>query len=357
MRKNIVKYAGYTVGIVLLVWMVYVGYQVITTMSTKNLEETVDLPDCLMVTGVIGPEDFEYLPDQQGFVITSIDRRAGEDATGALYWLDISVPPSEQVPELIDISYPERFRPHGVTFQNGNLYVISHREEGEHRHTIEVFTLDSTAGDLAWEHSGTITGDLLLSPNDLVALDDGSLFIANDFSDIGGMDQLMLDYVFFRKRAPLVYYDGETFTDMNENVRGSAGITAVIRDGQLFLFRSDMMNKLDVFEVIRDGAAVPTLDRVDRIRLDSMPDNLTADDQGNVYVATHYSVGLLQQHMVDAGILSPSQILKVDADGNTTLIYANRGEEIPAASVGAVVDGWLYIGQIYNDGILACPYE
>ena len=48
---------------------------------------------------------------------------------------------------------------------------------------------------------------------------------------------------------------------------------------------------------------------------------------------------------------------KILPNGEATLIYANKGDEFSAGSVGTVVDNRLLIGQIFNDGILSCPLE
>ncbi len=185
------------------------------------------MADCRLISGVIGPEDFEYLPQEKGLVVSSLDRRAPEDTSGGLYWIDLTKPPEEQVAEPIVTNYPGHFKPHGLTFQpteeGGRLFVISHPERGEWPHTIEVFSLTSAKtssnGTHEWKHIQTLTDELLISPNDLVALSDGSLFISNDFQDLGGgIAGLFVDTLLRRKRAPLVYYNGNEFTDLDANV-------------------------------------------------------------------------------------------------------------------------------------------
>jgi arylesterase/paraoxonase len=332
-------------------------------MSKENITQTVELEGCRLISGIIGPEDFEYLPQEKVLVVSSLDRRAPEGTTGGLYWIDLAKPPEEQVAEPILTDYPGHFKPHGLTFQptegGGRLFVISHPETGEWPHTIEVFSLTFSNGAHEWQHIQTLTDDALISPNDLVALPDGSLFISNDFQDLGGgIAGLLVDTLLRRKRAPLVYYDGTQFTDLDANVISSAGITSVKDGDHEFLYR-DMMNKgVEKLEIHWDQPGDPRVELVKTIHLNTAgADNFTVDGEGVVYVATHYSFGLLTDHQGNENALSPTQIFKILPNGEATLIYANKGDEFSAGSVGTVVENRLLVGQIFNDGILSCPME
>jgi hypothetical protein len=349
-------------AIVLLLLGGYVVFRVTTTLSKENITETVELPGCIMIPGPVGPEDFEYLEKEHGLVVSSINRQALSDTTGKLYWIELGVPPEQQVAEPIDIAYPERFRPHGITFQRtetgGKLFVISHPLTGEFRHTIEVFTLKSSAGSLLWEHKQTLKDPLLSSPNDLVALQDGTLFIANDFEDIGGFAMQAITVLLERKQAPIVYYDGEQFHCVGANVISSPGIGYRQENEDEFLYQSDFMHKaVQKLRIRRTQNTIPTLELVETISLVGGPDNFTRDTENNLYVATHYSTGLIVEHGKNPAILSPTQIVRIRLNGEQHMIYANKGEEISAGSVGAVIGERLYIGQIQNEGILSCPMK
>jgi sugar lactone lactonase YvrE len=361
-----VKRKGVALGCVILVVIIvavgaYVVFTLSSAMSKENITQTVELEGCRTISGVIGPEDFEYLLQEKGLVVSSLDRRAPEHSTGGLYWIDLTKLPEEQVTEPIVTNYPADFKPHGLSFQpteeGGRLFVISHPERGEWPHMIEIFSLTSSAdGTHEWKHIQTLTDELLISPNDLVALPDGSLFISNDFQDLGGgIAGLFVDTLLKRKRAPLVYYDGTEFTDLDANVISSAGITAVKEGDREFLYRDMMEKGAQKLEIHWDQPGKPRVELVETIHLNSGADNFTVDEEGAVYVATHHSYGLLLDHADDENALSPTQIFKILPNGESTLIYANQGEEISAGSVGAVVENRLFIGQIYNDGILSCP--
>lgn len=362
MVRKVLAFGCITLVVIIIVVGAYVAITFSSAMSKENITQTAAIEGCRLISGLIGPEDFEYLRQEKGLVVSSLDRRAPEDTTGGLYWIDLAVPPEEQVAEPIVTDYPGHFKPHGLTFQptenGGKLFVISHPETGEWRHTIEVFSLTSSSGTHEWKHLQTLTDELLISPNDLVALPDGGLFISNDFQDLGGgMAGLVVDTLLRRKRAPLVYYDGAEFMDLDANVISSAGITAVKEGDHEYLYRDMMEKGAQKLEIHWDQPGKPRVELVDTIHLNSGADNFTVDDEGLVYVATHYSYGLLLDHADDEAVLSPTQVFRISPDGEATLIYANQGEEISAGSVGAAVENRLYIGQIYNDGVLSCPMD
>jgi sugar lactone lactonase YvrE len=363
MKKHLLKF-----GIIILLLLVaaggYVAFRLTTTLSKKNLAETVDLPGCRMIPGAIGPEDFEYIPEANAIVISSTDRRETDNTTGQLYWLDVSIPAGVQTIQPLTTTYPERFAPHGLTYRKtsetgGTLFVISHRLQDEMRHPIEVFSLDFGNGTPKLKHERTLDHELLISPNDLVVLPDGTLFIVNDFQDVGGgFAGQVLDTLFERKRAPLIYYDGQQFHDLHANITSAPGITYVKRGDKEWLYRADYMhNIVQKLSISRNEQGLPTVEKIKEIDLGAGPDNFTVDDAGNVYVAAHYSTGLILATNNDPAIVSPTQIFRISPDDSASLLYSNRGEEISAASVAQVIGDHLVIGQIYEDGLLSCPYR
>jgi len=361
MKKRLLQ-AGFIIVLVFVLTTGYFGFRIAATLSKKNLTETVELPGCRMIPGAIGPEDFHYIPEAGALVISSTDRRKIDFEAGQLLWLDLSVPVERQAIVPFQSNYPERFAPHGITYQKtsptgGNLFVISHRLQDGNRHSLEVFRLDFTGGTPGLTHTRTLADDLLISPNDLAALPDGTLFISNDFQYLaGGFIGQVVDTVFQRHRAPLVYYDGQQFHDLNANVTASPGITYVTRGNAEFLYRADYMRDIvQKLRIIRTQSGVPAVKLVKEIDIQAGPDNFTVDEQGNVYVAAHYSTGLLMATRNDPAVVSPTQIFRITPDDGFTVLYANRGDEISAASVAQLVGDRLIVGQIYEDGILSCP--
>lgn len=328
--------------------------------SKANLKVVTPIKGCVRIKGAIGPEDFQYLKASNALVISSHDKRDFEKHTGRLYWMDLSVPVEQQRVVAINTSYPKDFRPHGISFvpseTGGTLYVISHPRKGKHRHTIEVFSFN--ASDNKWKHIKTLRSELLISPNNLVALSDGSLFISHDNFDLGGSFSQALDAIFGRERAPITFFDGKKFHDFKNPATLGNGVLYFRQREKDYLYRAaSVANALIKFRILRKDNKIVGLKRVAKIDLKTGPDNLLADSSGNLYTAGHFAPGLLLDHEEDAKVKSPTQVLRITPQGKVTELYSNRGEEISAGSVALPINKRLYIGQVYDEGILSCPLK
>ncbi len=320
----------------------------------KNIKTEIPIEGCIKITGMPGAEDFAYIEARNILVVSSCDRRSPEGVDGKLFWIDLSLSPEREVANLIDIIYPEGFKPHGVSFvpsgRGGTLYVVSHPGIEGKMHTIEVFSLNG-----GWKHVETLTSDLLTSPNDLVALPDGTIFVSNDFGG-GGKTLKMIDALLHIKSGNVAYYDGGEFVDLGDPESYGNGITYAEEEDGEYIYRAALMNRsIKKFKIERvDGKAVG-LTYVSKVKINSMPDNLEIDGDGNIYTAAHYNSFTFLKHSKDSAEISPTQIFKVTPAGEVTELYANKGGEISAGSVGRVINGRLYIGQVFGDYVLSCP--
>ena len=322
----------------------------------KNIETEIPVAGCLPITGMPGAEDFAYIEARNILVVSSCDRRSPEDVDGKLYWINLSLPPEREVANLIDIIYPEGFKPHGVSFvpsgRNGTLYVISHPGSEGKMHTVEVFSYTGR-----WSHVETLTSDLLTSPNDLVALPDGTFFVSNDFG--GGGNTLKKVYALLHiKSGNVTYYDGSEFIDLGNPESYGNGITYAEEEDGEYIYRAALMNRsIKKFKIEREDGKVVGLTYVSKVKINSMPDNLEIDGDGNIFTAAHYNSFTFLKHSMNSAEISPTQVFKVTPAGEVTELYADKGGEISAGSVGRVINGRLYIGQVFGDYVLSCPCE
>ncbi|MBN1882233.1 MAG: SMP-30/gluconolactonase/LRE family protein [Deltaproteobacteria bacterium] len=324
----------------------------------QNIKTEIAIDGCMRISGIPGPEDFAYLEKEEILIVSSHDRR-NRESDGELFWIDLTLPPEEQVGNPIAIEYPEDFRPHGISYlptpDGGILYVISHPMSEEVQHTIEIFGLTEESGSMQWEHLETITSDLLTSPNDLVVLPDNTLLISND-SGPGGDTIKKIRGLFHIKSGSVVYYNGSTFIDLGVPESYGNGINYIIENGEMYIYRAALMNRsIKKFQIDRVDGEIAALTYISKIKLDSMPDNLEVDGEGNMYTAAHFNSFLFLAHAKDRSHISPTQVYKITPQGEVTELYANRGEGISAGSVARVINGRLYIGQVFEDFILSCP--
>jgi len=323
-----------------------------------NIKTEIPIDGCTRISGMPGPEDFAYLEREEVLIVSSHDRR-NRESDGKLFWIDLSLPPEEQVGNPIDIVYPENFKPHGISYlptpDGGILYVISHPMTEEVRHAIEIFGLTDESGTMQWEHLETITSDLLTSPNDLVVLPDNTLLISND-SGPGGDTIKNIRGLLHIKSGSVVYYNGSEFIDLGVPESYGNGINYVMEDGEMYIYRAALMNRsIKKFQIDRVDGDITALTYISKTKIDSMPDNLEVDGEGNIYTAAHYNSFLFLAHAKDGSNISPTQAFIITLQGDVTELYANKGEEISAGSVARIINGRLYIGQVFEDFILSCP--
>ena len=324
----------------------------------KNIETEIPIDNCIRITGMPGPEDFAYIPSENILVVSSDDRR-NRESDGKLFWIDLKLPPEKQVGNLIDIEYPKAFRPHGVSYittdTGGRLFVISHPNPDAGLHTVEVFDMTPKWNGREWKHVETLQSELFTSPNDLVALPDGTVFVSND-SGKGGNTVKKIKALFKIKNGNITYYDGAEYIDLGNPESYGNGINYLKEDGAEYLYRAALMDKsVKKYEIVRTDGKVTELKYLSKVDLGTMPDNLEIEPDGTIYAACHFNSFTFLKHAKDAANISPSQILRISPDGEVTEIYANKGEEISASSVGRVIDGRLYIGQVFGDFVLSCP--
>lgn len=324
--------------------------------------EVKDIPlqNCSKISGMPGPEDIA-VDRETGLLYVSSHERRGEDQEGKLYFIELnSVNPQ---PKFLDTDYPKNFRPHGISLlkQNGKyrIYAISHITLYK-EHSVEVFervekpSPNSKGGK--WKHIQTFQDPTITSPNDLFVASENEIFVSNDHGEGGFMTYLFHD-LFRMKRSEIAYYDGKTWSSLGNPISLGNGILYVKRqDGKEYLYRS-AFNEGTVlkFAIDRTGEKL-TLGEPKSIFLDSGPDNLELDDKGTIYVVTHKSVMKFLKHVGDKDALSPSQVFTIAPDDSIREIYANSGEQIPAASTALTYKEKIYIAQVFNDFILQCKY-
>jgi len=344
-----VKIKGRVFGVLILVFSLMFLFG-----CAKNIKTEIPIEGCIPISGMPGCEDFAYVEARNILVVSSHDRWNVEGVDGKLFWIDLSLSPERQVPNPIDIEYPEGFKPHGVSFvpsgRGGTLYVISHPGIEGKMNTVEVFSFTGI-----WRHVETLTSELLTSPNDLVALSDGTIFVSNDFGGRGKAIK-MIYALFHIKSGNVAYYDGSGFSDLGDPESYGNGITYAEEEDGEYIYRAALMNRsIKKFKIEREEGKVVGLTYVSKVKINSMPDNLEIDDDGNIYTAAHYSSFTFLKHSKDSAEISPTQVFKVTPAGEVNELYANRGDEISAGSVGRVINGRLYIGQVFGDFILSCP--
>ncbi len=232
--------------------------------------------------------------------------------------------------------------------ENGatSLFVVNHRRGGEF---IEIFDYrDSTL-----VHRESIGGELMTSPNDVVAVGPRRFYVTNDHGNVSAFGKTAEEYLRLA-RSYVLYYDGQSFKKVAEGILYANGINAS-HDGKTIYVAACTGLKIHLYD--RDAVS-GTLRLRNEIPLGTGVDNIELDAEGNLWAAAHPQLLTFTRHAKDASKLSPSEILKIsfisNGDYKIEQIYLNSGEEISGSSVGAVFGQKLLIGSVFEKHFLVC---
>ncbi len=314
--------------------------------------EAVALGDCLRVEGAPGAEDIDVLASESFAFISSDDRRiaAAERPQGGIYGYPLRT--EGAAPVLLSGSFGGDFHPHGLYVLEGvsrsSVFVVNHPASGP---AIEVF--DWQGGKL--EHRETVTDPLLVSPNDVAALDDRRFYITNDHGSAPGLGALSEDLL-RRPRGNVVFWDGERMRVVIERVGYANGVSLDASGSKLFV-ASTSTGRILEYQVAPAG----DLSLTDEIVLGTGVDNIDVDRHGYLWVAAHPHLFTFLRHAGDPAKRSPSEGLWVDpdvpADPQTPRVrtaFLTRGEELSGSSVVVPFGSRLIIGSVFEPFFLVC---
>lgn len=356
---------GVIAGILVTLWgqHQYDLYQARTQTLLKSFSFPNSTLKCVKIgeeDHLHGPEDFTYSRTHNLLFISSHDRRDMFNATGALFVLS---PDSGKLRKL-DGNYPPYFRPHGISiFENCEspdtvtIFVISHRFKTPLPHAIEKFTYTISTGLLT--HLQTLESELLVSPNDLIALNCDEILVSNDNFTPNHLLGLVSGALKIRN-SDLIHFDGQNWRSLN--LKACFGNGLIIRKDpsthREYLIRSSAADySLLTYEITRssDGKLLSVEGLVSEEKLPFSPDNIEEDiHTGDLIITGHPSTELFLSHAIFRH-RAPSAAVLYSSPGNYTTIYYDDGNQLSASSVATRSnDKTLFIGQVFDPFILAC---
>lgn len=310
---------------------------------------------CKKIVGTPGPEDLDFVPGRSEILVSSHDRRGGRKALGAMYSFFWQEEAQKGVLQKWEISYPENFRPHGISYAKiqgkDTVAVISHTLQEENPHTIEVFEVEGGT----WKHKRTLQDPSLTSPNDLFLTESGEIFVSNDNGTSKTLPKLW-EMVTGKANADISYFDGNSFRPLGVPVVLGNGIFVYRREKKEILLRSVFSEKaIREYEILRTSTGLE-LKYLGSIPIGSGPDNLMPEEKGTIWLAAHPSVYKFILHSISAWNEAPTQVFRLQPEAKQVeLVYANRGNQIPAGSTALPVGKNVFISQVFEDYFLICP--
>mgnify|MGYP000437830994 CR=1 FL=1 len=310
----------------------------------KTIEAHFD-GQCRQIEGVVGPEDITIHPKTGIAYISSSDRRAverGRPGGGAIY----AYTPGQDAAALINLTpdADKDFQPHGISLFVGPqgrdvLFVVNH-QGGQHQ--IEIYDLED--GQLF--HRKTLSGPLLLSPNDIVAVGSEMFYVTNDHR-----------YPTGAKLSNVLFYNGTEFVEAASGMAHANGIN-VSADGQTVFVSATIGGTLHIFKRNPTSNQLAPESKLD---LDTGSDNIEVDPKGDLWIGAHPKLLDFVEHARDPEAISPSQVLHLvrgeSGEYNVAEVYLNEGKELSGSSVAAVSGNRLLIGCVFDQIFLDCQRQ
>lgn len=296
-----------------------------------------------------GPEDMliDSISIEKNRLLVSCGSRRdnhSNDANG-IYSIDLK---TEEVTKLDLIGNPKdlEFHSHGfhIAKTDGQvyLYVINHEDEINRQSILKYRVYEN---QLVLD--SIILHPLIISPNDVFVLSDGSFFITNDAGKRGSIKEIMLA----QKRGSVVYFpiskdpfiiddrlgmpNGVFYKDSNLYVSTSM-------QGKLFrytLYNNSFTNKTIIAKKLPGG------------------DNLNPYKDG-VLVPCHPRYLSFIRHARKAKRPSPTVVYYISFDGKSKrAVFSDNGRKISCGSTAIILDDYIYISQIFENYILKSKME
>jgi hypothetical protein len=291
-----------------------------------------------------GPEDILWdsisLNNDRILVSCGSRRDLHSIETNGIYSIDIV---TEEVQKLELIGNPKEleFHSHGIDIAKIDgqvyLYVINHEDEIG-RQSILKYRIKEH--DLIFD--SLITHPLIISPNDIYVLSDGSFFISNDAGKRGSIKEIMLA----QKKGSIVYFpNNEEPVVIDDHLGMPNGLyfkapflyVSTSMQGKLFRYtqlNNSFTNKSIIAKKLPGG------------------DNLNPYKDG-VLVPCHPRYFAFIRHAGKAQRPSPTVVYYVSFDGNIKeAVFSDDGRKISCGSTAILHDDYIYVSQIFENFIL-----
>lgn len=341
-------------GVLLVIALLIIG--ILYTMSSTGFFRSIDgsFDDRLIQKiGVEGAEDLVISRSEEFLIISSDNRMAhrdGKEAICGLYKMSLS----DNQLEFLDVEMPHELHPHGIDMielDSGiyRLLVVNHvygqsfsLADININHYIEEFRLEYGVLKYIKSHES----DKIKSPNDVVAIDATKFYLTNDHGSDTKRGLMGEDYLGWR-RSGVVYYDGNSFTDVASGIAYANGIMADQQRGLMYV-ASPRDFLIKVYQ-IGDGGSLSFIEDVD---CGTGVDNLTLDNDGSIWVGCHPSLLTFTAYASGGRDKSPSELIKIEyrdkGDYEVTSLAIDDGHSMSAATVAIPYQNKVYMGNVMD---------
>ena len=317
---------------------------------------------CEIINDIPGAEDITILSNGLAIISSDFRRKIGKtnfiypitntdknSINGNIFFYDLNSENPSPVNMTSDLNM--EFHPHGISAfldSDNNIYlsVVNHTSVGEF---IELFYYNN----IELVHVNTINSPLLISPNDIVLVNQNQFYVTNDHGTNKSIFKIFEDYLQTTK-SNILFYNGNDFIEVKSNLQYANGIN-ISNDKKTLYCAETIGKKLNIYN---RNLLDNSLTLVESIEIDSGLDNIEVDLNDNIYIGAHPKLFDFLKHAKDKSSLAPSQIFKISNDYSLVdEIYLNDGNDISASTVGAFYNDILLIGALFDNHFLHCQID
>lgn len=341
--KLLKKIIGYTI----LAVLAYAAYVVVSTGYFRAIENTFD-GEIVKKIYIEGAEDIMMIPETGYALVSASPRKKSLDIQqrqGALYLVDLNSKDYPVKKLTADLEIP--FAPHGISLHKTDstytIMAVNHTLKG---HSFEVFKLENDV--LTFER--TIRNSALVSPNDVVMLDENRFYFTNDHKYVDGVGRLLEDYGGLGL-SNVIYFDGENYTEVAKGIGYANGIN-YDKERKLLFIASPRNFEVKVYATNEDGS----LNFIEDIDCGTGVDNIEFDSEGNLWIGSHPNLLGFSSYAAGKEEIAPSEIIKVDyrgkGDYDIEMVYLNDGTEMSASTVATPYQDIILTGNVADSHFL-----
>jgi len=333
--------------VVFILLIVFVANIFISTGFFRTIENKFE-GELVKKIAIPGAEDITISLTDGFAIISSTDRGNYpplKEEVGGLYFMDLKS--NDLNVKSLTTNINKSFAPHGISmFKKDSTYRVVAVNHTSNEHSIEVFKLEREKLTLI----KTLTDDSMVSPNDVVLLDENRFYFTNDHKYTEGIGRLIEDYAGY-SASNIIYFDGENYNEVANGIAYANGINFDAKRNLLFV-ASPRKFLVKVYSANIDGSLI----FIEDIDCGTGVDNIEFDAEGNLWIGAHPNLLKFTSYAQGKEEFSPSELIKIQYNGKNDYtiekIYVNDGSEMSASTVAATFGNLILTGNVMDDKFL-----
>ena len=190
----------------------------------------------------------------------------------------------------------------------------------------------------------------MVSPNDVVMLDENRFYFTNDHKYEEGVGRFLEDYGGLGL-SNVVYFDGKNFKEVAKGIGYANGIN-YDKERKLLFVASPRNFEVKVYTTNEDGS----LNFIEDIDCGTGVDNIEFDSEGNLWIGAHPNLLGFSSYAGGSSEIAPSEIIKIAYRGKNDYtikqVYINDGNEMSASTVAAPYQDVIITGNVMDSHFL-----